>query len=490
MIKNLFSSKHRTAVRSISAPTLLCLAPALLFFCGSPAGAHQFAHSFKILKLNGVQGSDAVLDSALESARGKLKKNPNDLKSMWIEGEVLQIQVKPLEAERVFLNLLATAQKQKASKKEIAAIYGELSILQTLNGHGQDATASFARSLELDSQSANSHLIRAWKLWQEMSRDAIVEFDRFIDMAKDEDSYVSKAHYLFQIGRREEGFKVLADAESKFPGSPFLNFERAYICLMRNDLAAAEKYADLAQKKLRFGGYIYGDLATQYKRNGNLEGHLNALRKMGIYWPRAETYSVLALRLQQRGKIDEAAKALDSAHAINPKAEEYVDRKCKMYRAAGRWKEALAVAQYKLDHFPVSHHSYVARGLCYEGLGEYKKAVEDFDKGLQDRSDWREIVNRAKCNLILKNYKRVLDDANVLLLRHPGHITAIQLKARAYLGLGKLQEALVQADSLMKMSADNVEFIKLRAEVLEKMGRKKEADLEFARIKSSNAANE
>lgn len=468
------------------AKTLLVLSSALLFFCSSSAQGHQFAHCFKSLNQLGAQDAD----SSQATARAKLKNNQGDMKSLWIDGLVLQIQVKPLEAEKVFLNLLDAAKKQKASKVKLAAIYGELSILQTLNGHGQDATASFARSLELDSQSANSHLIRAWKLWQEMNKDALAEFDKYIEMSKDEDSYVSKAHYLFQIGRREDGFKVLADAESKFPDSPFLNFERAYICLMRNDLAAAEKYADLTQKKLRFGGYIYGDLATQYKRNGNLEGHLNALRKMGIYWPRAETYSVLALRLQQRGKIDEAAKALDSAHAINPKAEEYVDRKCKMYRMAGRWKEALAVAQYKLDHFPVSHHSYVARGLCYEGLGEYKKAVEDFDKGLQDRSDWREIVNRAKCNLILKNYKRVLDDADVLLLRHPGHITAIQLKARAYLGLGKLQEALVQADSLMKMSVDNVEFIKLHAEVLQKMGRKKEAEAELAKTKNGNAAND
>lgn len=477
-------------MRLVSLTTLVCLAPALLLACSAAAHGHQFAHSFKILKQNGVQGSDAVLDSALQSARGKLKKNPNDAKSLWIAGEVLQVQVKPLEAERVFLDLLAVAQRKKATKKELAAIYGELSILQTLNGHGQDAMVSFAKSLELDSQSANSHLVRGWKLWQEMSKDALAEFDKFIEMSKDEDSYVNKAHYLFQVGRREEGFKVLDEAERKFPDSPFINFERAYICLMRNDLANAEKYADRAQKKLRFGGYIYGDLASQYKRSGNLEGHLNALRKMGIYWPRAETYSFLALRLQQRGKIDEAAKALDNAHALSPTVEEYVDRKCKMFRMAGRWKDALAAAQYKLDHFPVRHHSYVARGLCYEGLGEYKKAVEDFDKGLQDRSDWREIVNRAKCNLILKNYKRVLDDANTLISRHPGHITAIQLKSRAYMGMGKLQEALGEADSLVRMSGDNVEFLKLRAEVLRKMGRTKEAEAELAKIKNGNSSND
>ncbi|HIA54237.1 MAG TPA: tetratricopeptide repeat protein, partial [Candidatus Melainabacteria bacterium] len=163
---------------------------------------------------------------------------------------------------------------------------------------------------------------------------------------------------------------------------------------------------------------------------------------------------------------------------------------CKMYRMAGRWKEALEVAQYKIKLFPASKHSYIARALCYEALGEYRKAVEDFDRGLTKNSNWREMVNRAKCNLILKNYKRVLDDANVLIAQHPGHITATQLKARAYMGMGQLQDALSQADSLIKMSADNPEFIKLRAEVLQKMGRAKEASEEFAKIKKDNAAYE
>ncbi len=478
----LFSPKKRAF--------FLILPPVLLLACSSPVHAHQFAHSFKILKQYGVQSSDTSVESALKTAQEKLKKYPQDLKSLWIEGEALQIQVRPLEAEKSFERLLAAAQKHGASKKEIAAIYGELSILQTLNGHGQDATASFAKSLQLDSQSANSHLIRGWKLWQEMSKDALAEFDKFIEMAGDEDSYISKSHYLFQIGRREEGFKVLADAEKKFPGSAFLNFERAYICLMRNDLANAVKYAELTQKKIRFGGYIFGDIATQYKRQGELESALNALRKMGIYWPRPETYSVLALYLHQRGKIDEAAQALDKAHALYPSVEEYVDRKCKMYRMAGRWKEALATAQYKLDHFPPKFHSYIARGLCYEGLGDYKKAVEDFDRGLLKGNNWRELVNRAKCNLILKNYKRVLDDANTLIAQRPGHITAIQLKTRAYMGMGKMQEALAQADSLIAMSSDNAEFLKLRGEVLQKMGRIKEANEEFAKVKKSSALNE
>ncbi|HNB22974.1 MAG TPA: tetratricopeptide repeat protein, partial [Candidatus Melainabacteria bacterium] len=190
------------------------------------------------------------------------------------------------------------------------------------------------------------------------------------------------------------------------------------------------------------------------------------------------------------GKIDEAAQALDKAHALYPSVEEYVDRKCKMYRMAGRWKEALATAQYKLDHFPPKFHSYIARGLCYEGLGDYKKAVEDFDRGLLKGNNWRELVNRAKCNLILKNYKRVLDDANTLIAQRPGHITAIQLKTRAYMGMGKMQEALAQADSLIAMSSDNAEFLKLRGEVLQKMGRIKEANEEFAKVKKSSALNE
>lgn len=466
--------------------TSLILAPALLCFSNLPAHAHQFAHSYKHLKALGAQNAD----QALSTAETRLKKNPEDLKALWLRAEALQFIGKSIESEMTFEILLRAAVKQNVSKKDLAAIYAEWSFVQASNGHPDEALNSYNKAIELNPQAPEIHLVKAWKLWQSSKKESFTEFDAYIAAVKDEDSYVNKAHFLFDFKRIEEAFKTLKEAEQKFPNSAFVNFERAYMYKMKADAENAEKYADLAQKSLPVGGYIYGDIATLYKRQLKLDNALPALQKLVRYWPRPESFSVLAKHLQDHGKVDEAAKVFDKAHAMYPKMEDFVDRKCKMYRIAGRWKEALATAQYKIEHFPMSGTGYLDRGLCYEQLGDYKKAVADFDRAIGDRAYKREVINRAKCNLALKNYQRVLNDANFCLNNYPGHITAMELRTRAMMGLGKLHEALADADALIKDKDDNPDLYKVRAEILQKLGRTKEAAADMARAAKLHAAYE
>ncbi len=467
--------------------TLLILTPVLSFSLGLPAHGHQFAHSYKQLKSLGAQNADA----ALSTAEARLKKNSEDLKALWLKAEALQFTGKSIEAESTFGKLLQSALKQKTSKKDLASIYAELSFLQASNGRPEDALNSFNKAIELNPQSQEIHLLKAWKLWQTAKKEAFSEFDAHIAAAKDEDSYVNKAHFLFDYKRTEDAFKTLKEAEQEFPDSPFVNFERAFFYCLKSDPANAEKYADLAQKKLNFGGYIYADISRFYKQQLKIDKSIEALHKLVRYWPRAESFSVLAKRLQDRGKIDEAAKVFDKATVLYPKMEDFVDRKCKMYRNAGRWKEALVVAQYRIDHFPSTDtFRYLNRGYCYEALGEYKKAVADFDRAIGGKTYRREVVNRAKCNLALKNYQRVLDDAKLCLESNPGHITAMQLKVQAKVEMGRLEDALNDADALVRNGDDNPEFFKLRAQVLQKLGRTKEAAADLAKAAKSSALYE
>ncbi len=471
---------------SIKIAGFLFLAPAFLFLSNLPAHAHQYAHSYKHLKALGAPDAGR----ALAAAETKLKKNPADLKALWIKAEALQFNGKYLDSEKTFATLLESAKQKHVSKKDLADIYAEWGFVQGSSGHAEEALNSFDKAIELNSQASEIHLVKAWKLWHTSKKEALSELDAYVAAAKDEDSYVNKAHFLFEFKRTEDAFKTLKEAENKFPDSPFVNFERAYMYAMKADPENAEKYADLAQKKLSFAGYLYADIATLYKRQLKIDKSLNALRKVCRYWVRPESYSVLAKNLQDSGKIDEAAKVFDQAHAAFPKMEDFVDRKCKMYRMAGRWKDSLATAQYKIDHFPLSSTGYIDRGLCYEALGEYKKAVADFDRAFAGKVYKREVMNRAKCNLALKNYQRVIEDANVCLNTYPGHITAIQFRTRAKIGLGKLQDALSDADWLMKNSDENPEVVRLRADILQKMGRTKEAAAEFARAARLHAVNE
>lgn len=467
--------------------TSLILAPVLLFFHNQPAFAHQFAHSYKHLKELGVQNADR----ALGLADTRLRKNPEDLKALWMQAEAFQFTGKNIEAEKTFAKLLGVALKQKVSKKDLAAIYAEQGFVQASIGHSEEALNSYDKAIELNPQAREIHLVKAWKLWRTSKKEALAEFDAYIAAVNDEDSYVNKAHFLFELKRTEDAFKTLSEAEKKFPDSPFVNFERANMYALKSDPENAEKYADLAQKKLSFAGYIYGDIAMLYKRQLKIDRALNALRKLCRYWPRPESYSVLAKHLQDRGKYDEAAKVFDNAHAAYPKMEDFVDRKCKMYRIAGRWKDSLATAQYKIAKFPASSTGYIDRGLCYEALGDYKKAISDFDRAIGDNRIYkREVINRAKCNLALKNYQKVLNDATLCLSNYPGHITALELRTRAKIGLGRLQEALADADAMIKDSDDNPDLLKLRAEILQRLGRSKEASADIARAAKLHAVYE
>ncbi len=171
--------------------TSLILAPALLFFSNLPAHAHQFAHNYKHLKALGVQDAD----QALSIADTRLKKNPEDLKALWLRAEALQIVCKSIESGKTFELLLRAALKQNVSKKDLAAIYAEWSFVLASTGHADEALTAYNKAIELNPQSPEIHLVKAWKLWSTSKNEAFAEFDAYIAAAKDEDSYVNKAHF-------------------------------------------------------------------------------------------------------------------------------------------------------------------------------------------------------------------------------------------------------------------------------------------------------
>ena len=452
-----------------------------------PSFAHQYSHSHLVLKRLGVQN----IAAALAYAEAKLQKKPDDLQSLWIRAEALEFKGRFLDAQAAFAKLLEVAQKKKLPAKDLASIYAEQGLLLAYNRQLREGVQALNTSLQLNPKSGDASLLSAVVSWIDARRDAIVFFNKYVATAHDVDGYIAKAHYLFVEGKQDEALNTLKEAEKLFPASPFVNYERAYFSLTMRDVKNAEKYADLALKRMVFGGFIYDDIAKQYKREGKIDQHVAALHKLANCYPTKEAYNALAGAIIDRGKVDDAVKVLDKAHQLFPDDVSFVDRKCKVLRKAKRWKEALVAAQYRLDHFPGDKSfGYAGRALCYEGLGDYKKALADFDKAIPQRPDTREAVNRARCNLLLKNYQACIDQTNAWLVRHPGHIVASELKARALFGMGKTADALKETEILVERSGENPVFIMLRAEILQKLGRAKEAAAEFARAKKIHVADQ
>jgi tetratricopeptide (TPR) repeat protein len=465
------------------------LASLVMFLSTSclPAFAHQYSHSHLVLKRLGAQNVDA----ALAAAEAKLQRKPDDLQSLWIRAEALEFKGRFLDAQAAFAKLLEVALKKKLPAKDLASIYAEQGLLLAYNRRLKEGVQALNASLQLNPKSVDASLLSAVLSWIDARRDAIVYFNKYVSTAHDVDGYIAKAHYQFVEGKQDDALKTLNEAEKLFPASPFVNYERAYFSLTMRDVKNAEKYADIALKKFVFGGFIYDDIAKQYKREGKIDQQLAALHKLASCYPTKESYNALAGAIIERGKVDDAVKVLSKAHQLFPDDVSFVDRKCKVLRKAKRWKEALPVAQYRIDHFSADKsYGYLGRALVLEGLGDYKKALADFDKAIPQRPDMREAVNRARCNLQLKNYQACIDQVDAWLAHHPGHIVASELKARALFGMGKTAQALKETDILVQRSGENPVFITLRAEILQKLGRAKEAAAEFARAKNGRVADQ
>ena len=54
-----------------------------------------------------------------------------------------------------------------------------------------------------------------------------------------------------------------------------------------------------------------------------------------------------------------------------------------IYRASGRYEDAIKDIDVYIDRFPTRANGYSSRGLCKEHLGDYEGALKDYNEGLE-----------------------------------------------------------------------------------------------------------
>lgn len=90
--------------------------------------------------------------------------------------------------------------------------------------------------------------------------------------------------------------------------------------------------------------------------------------------------------------------------------------------------------------------SYRARGNDQYRLGRFQAAVDYYTQALAVETHIKPLeaalyLNRAACNLELKNYRRCINDSKECLLRQPRNVKALFRSARAYDALERYEEA-------------------------------------------------
>ncbi|GAV28448.1 hypothetical protein PMKS-001919 [Pichia membranifaciens] len=108
--------------------------------------------------------------------------------------------------------------------------------------------------------------------------------------------------------------------------------------------------------------------------------------------------------------------------------------------------EALKALAYEGEPDEIAENFKKQGNDCYK-TKKYQDAVEFYTKGLNVCCDVKYIeaalyLNRAACNLELKNYRRCINDCKECLMRQPKNVKALFRAAKAYFAIEHYDEAL------------------------------------------------
>lgn len=108
--------------------------------------------------------------------------------------------------------------------------------------------------------------------------------------------------------------------------------------------------------------------------------------------------------------------------------------------------EALKALAYEGEPDEIAENFKRQGNDCYKSK-KYKDAIEFYTKGLNVCCDVKYVdaalyLNRAACNLELKNYRRCINDCKECLMRQPKNVKALFRAAKAYFAIEHYSEAV------------------------------------------------
>lgn len=144
--------------------------------------------------------------------------------------------------------------------------------------------------------------------------------------------------------------------------------------------------------------------------------------------------------------------------------------------------EALKALAYEGEPDEIANNFKNQGNDCYKAK-KYKDAVTYYTKGLDiacgvESIDAALYLNRAACNLELKNYRRSINDCKECLKKQPSNVKALYRASRAYFSIDHLDEAKVTLEFAISIDDKNLAVNSLLVKVNDKLSdlqrRKKE----------------
>lgn len=244
---------------------------------------------------------------------------------------------------------------------------------------------------------------------------------------------------LLSLKRKEDADKLVDKAIRNFPKDERLYFQKALIKEEQKDPYAAMKALDKAI-----------ECAPNYT-----EAYL--LRAKGNY---------MLFELTEEKACEAAGRRdLSMVFKLNPKLADAHDYQGVFYAAQNNMPEALKCFNQAISLKPEKPEYYKHRALVYNQLKRPKDALNDLVKVTQlDPREYGIWVTLAEQADSMGLYKQSIDAMNQALVLRPANYDLMQRRAAINLKNHRFQEALVDLDKLIKVSAQDDDLFRMRAQ--------------------------
>lgn len=311
----------------------------------------------------------------------------------------------------ILIGLVIWSMVRTQSKLE----YSDSGLAEYEKGNYQKAIENYTRAIEANLREASLYNNRGLAYYSFEKYDkAISDYNRAIELEADyKDAYFNRGLAYFKKSSSQEAISDLGKAIELDPkyadayynrglgynqsfhyySKPFTEeavdkFDRAvadFNKVLELDLNYVLAYAGLGNSYYRHGEW---DKATEYynKALGHEDLILKKVEEKGleeVYYSRARNYN------QFQRTYDDALSDYKKVLELNPENLEALSHMGMISAIVGDYKEGLEVSNKGInlvksgEEFDEGGYIYSYRAQCYFGLGEYDKAMPDFEKAME-----------------------------------------------------------------------------------------------------------
>jgi protein O-mannosyl-transferase len=144
------------------------------------------------------------------------------------------------------------------------------------------------------------------------------------------------------------------------------------------------------------------------------------------------------------------------------------------------WQNSITLFEHALRVTDNNYTAYYNRGTAYADLGNYRQAIEDYDKVVEINPKYKEAYNnRGNASAILGNYRQAIGDYDKAIEINPKDEKAYNNRGNAYLLLGNDRQAIGDYNMAIEINPKYTEVYFNRGHAYSNLGNYRQAIEDF-----------